>query len=141
MDGLRRESFRLGSRGQGIYDKGEKGDGICKACGQWAADLDSDGKCKDRECKRRRLERAAALGKAIEVTVGDVKTIIFTDTSEPLPQVLPTREVAEQSAGPVCSHCGSDYKRPGDHLCVRCRRAAGPPKVQAKGKRFGRRKP
>lgn len=140
MEGIKRESFRLGAKGQSIYRNGEKGDGVCSICDQWTAELDHDGRCKEEDCKRRRLQRAVAMGKAAEVMIDNIRTIIFTDTCEPLPQALPTEDVTERKTGPVCQHCGSDYKRPGDYLCVRCRRAAGPPKVMPKAKKFGRRR-
>jgi hypothetical protein len=143
MEGLRKELFRLGSHGARVGTL-EEGTGCCKVCGQWAADLTPEGLCKTRECMMLRAARAQAQGKSVCVRVGADTTIVFTDTHEPLPQGPVSREVAEQEHGPVCGRCGTDYKRPGDSLCIRCRRVVGlhveRPQVQGKKSRFRNRR-
>jgi hypothetical protein len=142
MQGLKKESFRLRAKGQSVYNQGEEGDGVCPICGEWTAELGADGTCKERACKDRRIERALSTGQGVRVQIDASNTaVIFRDTCEPLPQGIPDHNVQERNE-PVCQSCGTEYKRPGDYLCVRCRQAAGPPKAQkvTKRQRFRRRK-
>jgi hypothetical protein len=137
MEGLRKELFRLGSHGTRVGTL-EEGTGCCKVCGEWAADLTKEGLCKTRDCLMLRASRAQAQGKSVCVRVGANTTTVFTDTHEPLPQGPVSREVVERLTGPVCERCGTDYKRPGDSLCVRCRHIVGlnvMTREQAQGKR------
>ena len=77
MTGLKNELYRLGLHKPGIYYKGEKYlDGICEACGQWAAQLDKNGCCEDWECKKKRIARAFQCNQALKIG----NTIIYRQT-------------------------------------------------------------
>lgn len=68
MEGTRRETRRMGLRGQGdLYSSpGGKvgvGEDVGK-CGHWDAEYDAHGYCRDLDCKRERLLKALQCGDA-----------------------------------------------------------------------------
>ena len=56
MYGIKKETRRMGVKGQGdLYGEG-LGDGVCPECGEWHAELGSDGLCRERECREKRAK-------------------------------------------------------------------------------------
>lgn len=43
---------------------------LCKACGEWAAELDKNGFCKESKCRRNRQEKSISNGQAFKYYEG-----------------------------------------------------------------------
>ena len=56
---------KLYSNGSDYDENGNRIDGICKHCNEWAAEL-VDGACKDADCKRARLQKKIEDGTAVK---------------------------------------------------------------------------